>query len=229
MWCRSLSTRSASRDPCFVQGERITTPQSIEINPNYVHKKDSDCNSSTDSDSDEDPTSVRLQPTPTSQLLIKRRQRRRRLYIDQYTSESEMTEDSIEMEEVEEAEYVPKRQRRQQRISSIQSVSSIGAEDKCQSVSEELKETDRTATKPTEQRRHVSTLFSPNSLLLNENLKVLVHTYPYTKVKLIWVEPSFSIITWPYFKTNFKFFCTIVLIFKCRFRQHFYNNSPIKS
>lgn len=127
-------------------------------------------------DENSDPESkspVRLQPTPTSQLLVKRRQRRQRVHVDFETSDSELTEDSIDVEDMQETEYVPKKQRRQQRISSVQSISSIGPEDKF-TGSSELKAdvVDRIVSKPPEQRRHVSTLFLPNSPLLDENLKV---------------------------------------------------------
>ncbi len=45
----------------------------------------------------------------------------------------------------------------------------------------------------------------------------------HTKVKLIWVDPLFSSITWPYFNISW----TIVLIFKCRFRRYLYNNQKL--
>ncbi len=171
---RSLSTRSASKDPCFVQGERIISTPNIEINPDYVYKKDSDSDISQENSDTEDSSSFRLQPTPiTSQLLVKRQQRRRRVCVTDDNSESELTEGSIDVEEMEECEYVPKKQRRQARMSSTQSVSSLGVEGKF--PSSEMKDSvlpDRTVTKPSEQRRHISTLFLPSSPLLNENLKV---------------------------------------------------------
>ena len=165
-----------------MQGERIST-QSIEIDPNYVYTKNSDSDSSSESNNDEEDVSVRLQPTPSSQLMVKRRRRRQRISLahdDEENSESELTEASVGsslQEEMEETEYVPcsyKRPRgRPRRVSSVRSISSLGVEDRM--VASELKESGAdhgVAKPPLEQRRHVSTLFLPNSPLLNENLKV---------------------------------------------------------
>ncbi len=209
-----------------MQGERIST-QSIEIDPNYVYKKNSESDSSSESNDDEEGISVRFQPTPSSQLLVKRRRRRQRRSLacdGEENSESELTEESVgsplQEEEIDETEYVPyKTQRgRPRRLSSVRSISSLGVEDRM--VLSELKESgaDHVVVKPPlDQRRHVSTLFLPSSPLLNENLKVRI------LCNKIYVQLLVS--HWPCIYTS-MYSCAVFMCVHVSFTTHGVNLKP---
>ena len=184
--CRSLPSGPALKlpplreDPCSAQGSRPSS-QSIEINPNYVHKQETDSESSTESVSEGEPYSVRLQPTPSSQLLVKRRRRRRKSSMvcdggsQVENSESDIAEVSSMDSPRQSVETGLNSHKRRPRasVSLVKSLSLVGGEGR--SEGKDLASVDR-VNKVSEQRRHVSTLFSPNSPLLNENLKVCLHS-----------------------------------------------------